>query len=139
FTPLLRRLSRGEPTFVFNFGILASMAVMLGIMGWPAIRVADWAGLGMAGWLIVGYLAVFANAVSRVLLRFSARALPSAKVMAYTYLIPSWVILWELALGHGVPPLKTMIGVALTVLALVLLLKEEAPAPVTRGKAPTDG
>ena len=50
--------------------------------------------------------------------------LPSAKVMAYTYLVPSWVILWELALGKGGPPLLVLGGVGLTMAALGLLLKE---------------
>lgn len=49
--------------------------------------------------------------------------LPSAKVMAYTYLTPSWVILWEIALGRGAPPGLVLIGVAMSVVALVMLLE----------------
>ena len=60
-----------------------------------------------------------------VLLQYAALRLPSAKVMAYTYLVPSWVILWEMALGRPAPPMAILGGVALTVLALVLLLKDE--------------
>jgi hypothetical protein len=64
-----------------------------------------------------------------VILRFAALRLPSAKVMAYTYIVPSWVILWELALGRGAPSALVLPGVALTALSLVLLLKdEEAPS-----------
>ena len=51
--------------------------------------------------------------------------LPSAKVMAYTYLTPSWVILWQISLGQGAPAALILVGVALTVLALALLLKQE--------------
>ncbi len=51
--------------------------------------------------------------------------LPSAKVMAYTYLTPSWVILWEIALGKGAPTGLILIGIALTVVALLLLLRDE--------------
>jgi hypothetical protein len=50
--------------------------------------------------------------------------LPAAKVMAYTYLTPSWVLCWEAALGKPLPPVLILAGIALTVLALVLLLKE---------------
>jgi drug/metabolite transporter (DMT)-like permease len=59
-----------------------------------------------------------------VLLQYAALRLPAAKVMAYTYLVPSWVILWEIALHGAVPPGLVMVGVAMTMLALVLLLKE---------------
>jgi hypothetical protein len=50
--------------------------------------------------------------------------LPSSKVMAYTYLTPSWVLIWELALGQPMPPVAVLAGIALTFLALGLLLKE---------------
>ena len=68
---------------------------------------------------------VAATAATFVLLQFAALRLPSAKVMAYTYLTPSWVILWQIVLGKGVPPALILGGVVLTVVALVLLLKEE--------------
>jgi hypothetical protein len=45
--------------------------------------------------------------------------------MAYTYLVPSWVILWQIALGLERPGLAVLPGVGLTALALVLLLKDE--------------
>ncbi|HHI71305.1 MAG TPA: EamA family transporter, partial [Rhodobacteraceae bacterium] len=60
-----------------------------------------------------------------VLLQYATLHLPSAKVMAYTYLTPSWVILWEIALGHGTPNGLVMAGVGLTIVALWLLLKDE--------------
>ncbi len=46
--------------------------------------------------------------------------------MAYTYLTPTWVTLWQAALGHALPPLLVLMGVGLTVVALVLLLKDES-------------
>ena len=68
-----------------------------------------------------------ASAATFVLLQFATLHLPSAKVMAYTYLTPSWVILWEMALGHGAPVAWVLGGVALTVVALLVLLRDEEP------------
>ena len=51
--------------------------------------------------------------------------LASAKVLAYTYLTPGWVILWELAFGHGLPGAMVLPGVALTFVALAMLLRHE--------------
>jgi hypothetical protein len=59
-----------------------------------------------------------------VLLQYATLRLPAAKVMAYTYLVPSWVALWELVLHGLVQPGLVLVGVAMTVLALGLLLKE---------------
>jgi len=75
------------------------------------------------------YTAIFASALSFFLLRYAALRLPSSKVMAYTYLVPSWVILVEYAAGRGAPPLAVTGGIALTMAALALLLKPEAPRP----------
>ena len=44
--------------------------------------------------------------------------------MAYTYLTPSWVLVWELALGQPIPPVLVLAGVALSFGAVALLLKE---------------
>ena len=44
--------------------------------------------------------------------------------MAYTYLVPSWVILWEIALHRAVPPVLVLAGMTMTGLALWLLLKD---------------
>jgi hypothetical protein len=38
---------------------------------------------------------------------------------------PTWVILWEIALGEALPPVGIWIGVILTMGALGLLLKNE--------------
>ena len=74
---------------------------------------------------LINSLAVFASAVTYLLLQYASLRLPSAKVMAYTYLTPSWVILWEISLGNGAPPALVFGGVALTGFALYLLLREE--------------
>ena len=45
--------------------------------------------------------------------------------MAYTYLTPSWVLIWEVALGHVVPSGFILVGVAMSIVALVVLVKED--------------
>jgi drug/metabolite transporter (DMT)-like permease len=62
------------------------------------------------------------------LLQYASLRLPAAKVMAYTYLTPIWVIIWELALTGGVPPVAILAGVLLTMVSVGLLLR----APVSK-------
>ncbi|PTW46107.1 DMT family transporter [Rhodovulum kholense] len=125
YTPLVRKLNRGEPALVFTFGMMLAALLVLTLYGAPALVATDWAALPPLVWAVLAYLAVCASAMTFVLLQYAALRLPAAKVMAYTYLTPSWVILWEIALGHGAPRALVLGGVALTVLALGLLLKEE--------------
>ncbi|MBV0910968.1 DMT family transporter [Anianabacter salinae] len=125
YTPLLRKLNRGEPGVVMVFYVLLGGIVAMLAWGWETLLQTDWIGLPAIAWIAILYTAVIASALTFTLLQFSTQRLPSAKVMAYTYLTPSWVILWEIALGNDVPRPMVLVGVTATVLALVLLLKDE--------------
>ncbi len=125
YTPMVARLNRGERPVVFTLGMLVAGGVVLTVWGWGDLRATPWALLPGVVWVTLLYIAVFASAATFVLLQYATLRLPSAKVMAYTYLTPSWVILWELALGNGAPPALVLAGVALTVVALLILLKDE--------------
>ena len=125
YTPMVRRLNRGEPAVVFTFGMLLAGGLVLTLFGWSEIRATDWAHLPMRVWVAVLYLSIFASAATFVLLQFATLRLPSSKVMAYTYLTPSWVILWQIALGKGAPGGLVLGGIALTVVALWMLLRED--------------
>jgi drug/metabolite transporter (DMT)-like permease len=126
YTPMLRKLNRGESSLVYIFWVMIAGLVLLCAYGWRDLLATPWADLPPIVWLTLLYVSLMASAATFVLLQVAGQRLPSAKVMAYTYLTPSWVIVWEIALGHGVPPTLVLGGVGLTVLALVLLLKDEA-------------
>ena len=127
YTPMVRKLNRGEPAVVFTFGMLLAGCTVLTTWGWSDIRATDWTALPPIVWITLIYISIFASAATFVLLQFATLRLPSAKVMAYTYLTPSWVILWEIALGRGAPGAMILGGVALTVLALAMLFRDQDP------------
>ncbi len=124
YTPLVRKLSRGEPTLVFTFGTLLAGLFILSIYGAKDIVTTDWAALPSIVWITILYVAIFASAATFFLLQYATLHLPSAKVMAYTYLVPAWVILWEAVMGNGFVGITVLAGVGLTVVALLMLLKD---------------
>lgn len=124
YTPMVRVLNRGEPVLVFSFLTLTACAAIITIWGLGELAATDWGALRPMVWIAIAYTAIFASAATVFLIQFASLRLPSSKVMAYTYLTPSWVILWEVALGQPVPAGLVLVGVALTILALTLLLKE---------------
>jgi drug/metabolite transporter (DMT)-like permease len=125
YAPMVRKLNRGEPAVTFTFGMMLAGFFLLLLWGWRDVVETDWAAMPAIVWICLIYVSVAASSMTFVLLQFATLRLPSAKVMAYTYLVPSWVILWEIAMGHGAPPALVLGGVGLTVLALVLLLRDE--------------
>jgi len=124
YAPLGRMLNRGEPVVVYTFGgICGGLAVTLAY-GWRDVLATEWAALPGIAWLAVFYLAIFATATTFFLVQYATLRLPSAKVMAYGYLVPSFVILWEGLLGHGWVAPPVWLGVAATVAALLILLRD---------------
>ncbi len=127
FPPLVQRLSRGERPLEFMCLVNVGVALILLVVGAPDLAATEWRGLTATVWVTIGYMAVFATAGTFVLVQFAAARLPAAKVMAYTYLTPAWVLLWQLALGGAAPSGPVLLGVAITGLALLILLPDAAP------------
>jgi len=125
YTPLVRKLNRGEPAIVSSFGVMVAGFFILLAYGWRDLLITDWASLPAIVWVTLAYISIAASSITFVLLQFATLHMPAAKVMAYTYLTPSWVILWEFSLGNGVPNQLVFFGVGLTMVALWLLLKDD--------------
>ena len=138
YTPLVRKLNRGESAVVFSFGVLVAGALWLAVVGAGDIRATDWGALRPMVWITILYVSLGASAITFVLVQYAA-LLPSAKVMAYTYLVPSWVIAWEAALGNPLPPLLVSAGVGLTVLALLLLLRDDDAVQISEKSGNSEG
>ena len=124
YAPLLAKLNRGEPPVVFTTGILIAGGVLISAYGWRDLLATDWLALPMFVWLAMGYIVTLATVATFMSMQYASLRLPASKVTAYTYLTPSWVLLWEIALGHGAPPALALGGVVLTVVALLVLLKD---------------
>lgn len=124
YTPLVRKLYRGEPQLVFTLGVLIAGFIILSILGAKEIVATDWVALPSIVWITILYLSVFASATTFLLLQYAALRLPSAKVMAYTYLVPAWVIIWEAFMGNGLVGVTVLAGVAVIIIALLMLLKD---------------
>lgn len=124
YTPLVARLNRGERPLVFTFGTLLAGSILLTVIGWGDLRATHWLDLSSLVWITIGYTAVFTSAATFYLLQFATLRMPSAKVMAYTYLTPSWVIVWQMTLGADAPRALVLGGIGLTVIALLLLLRD---------------
>ena len=125
YTPMVRKLNRGEGAAVFTFGMLVAGSVILGVVGFDDIRATDWAALPGMVWITIAYLTLFSTASSFFLLQYASLRLPSAKVMAYSYRTPAWVMLWEIGLGSMLPPTPLLFGIGATIIALLMLLRKE--------------
>lgn len=121
YSPLIRKFNRGDKALVFSFWTLAAATVWIVIYGAPEILATDWLHLPSVVWWVLIYLAVFPTALSFFCLQYAALRLPASKVLAYGYLTPAFVILFEGLAGHGWATLSVAAGVGVIVLGLVIL------------------
>lgn len=123
YIPLARMLDRGEPVLVFSFGVLLGGAVPLLILSFNDILSIEWSSIPNIVWVTLIYMVLFATLITFVLVQYANQRLPGVKVMAYTYLIPCWVIVWEVFLGRGFVGVGVLLGVAMTIIAMLMLLR----------------
>lgn len=129
YTPMVRRLNRGEPAAVLALGaFLGAIVVTLG-WGARAVVATDWTALPAIVWLAVFYLGLVATAGTFLLMRYAALRLPAGKVMAYGYLVPVFVILWEGLLTGVWVALPVWLGVGAIACALLLMMAEQDRDP----------
>ncbi len=121
YTPLLRRYNRGESALVLSFWTLTGTAACIVLYGLPGILATDWLHLPPVVWWVVVYLAVGPTAICFFLIQFASVHLPAAKVVAYGYIVPAFVIVLEGFVGHGWTSLSVAAGAAITVLGLAVL------------------
>jgi drug/metabolite transporter (DMT)-like permease len=128
YTPVGRLLNRGEPLVVYTFLSICGGLLVTCTYAFSALLSTPWTSLPAVAWSAVFYLGVFATAGTVFLVQFATLRLPSGKVMAYGYLVPVFVILWEGLLGHGWIAIKVVPGVLAIVIALILLIREKENA-----------
>lgn len=121
YTPLIRKFARGEAPLVLSFWTLAASALVITAAALPQIVATDWLHLPPVVWWVLIYLAIGPTAICFFLIQYASQHLPAPKVIAYGYLTPAFVIVFEGLAGHGWPALAIVAGALVTVLGLVVL------------------
>ncbi len=124
YTPLVKLFYRGEPMAVMTFWILLTGCGWLLLMAAPKLTTIPWAAIQPIIWVGILYLAVFSTVVTFFLSQWSTLYLGPTRVMAYSYLYPPLILLIDWALGHGLPPARTLPGVVLIALTMIVVQKE---------------
>ena len=121
YSPLVKRLNRGESVMVFTFWTLVATAFWIGLYGMGEVIATNWSDLPAIVWITIFYLAVFTTAGTFFLLQYAALRLPSSKVLAYGYLTPSIIIMLEGVIGHGWVGLPVAFGALVTIVGLIIM------------------
>lgn len=121
YTPLVKLLYRGESMLLMTFWVLVTGSVWLLLFGADKLLVVEWAAVRPMVWWALLYLAVFTTVITFFLTQYCTPHIGATRAMAYSYLYPGLVLLIDLALGKGLPPLRTLPGIGIVLLAMVVL------------------
>ncbi len=121
YTPLIKLLHRGESMAVMTFWVLVTGSLWLLVFVGGKLSAVTWSAVPLFAWLGVVYLSIFTTIITFFLTQFAVPSLGPTKVMAYSYLYPGLVLLINLALGHGLPPLRVIPGVLVVLAAMFIL------------------
>ncbi|MDW7774599.1 MAG: DMT family transporter [Desulfobulbaceae bacterium] len=121
YTPLVKLLHRGEPMAVMTFWVTVTGSFWLLILGGNRLFGVPWQSIEPLVWYGIVYLAIFCTIITFFLTQISTLSLGPTRVMAYSYLYPPLVIIIDRFLGHGLPPLRTIIGVLIIVPAMLIV------------------
>jgi len=124
YTPMSRKLHQGEPLTVYTFFGITGGLLVAAVYANHALLDADWATLPWIAWTCIIYLGSATTAVTFFLVQYATLRLPSAKVMAYGYLVPVFIIIWEGLLGHGWVDPVVWLGAVATSGAMLILLRD---------------
>jgi len=106
---------------VMTFWVLFSGSCWLFLLSGHKLLDVRWNDIPVNVWLGVCYLAVFTTVITFFLTQYAILFLGSTRVMAYSYLYPGMVLLIELALGHGLPSLSVLPGIAIVLTSMFIL------------------
>lgn len=121
YAPLVKRFAPPIALVAFSFWTLTATCFWIGLYGAPDLAITDWKALPGIVWITIAYTSIFTTALTVFLLQFSAMHLSAAKVMAYGYLTPVFIIILEGILGHGWTSFSVSIGALITVCGLLVL------------------
>lgn len=128
YTPLVRLVHRGESMWLMTYWVLVTGSIWLCLFGGDRVLAVDWASVPTQAWLGVAYLALFTTVITFFLTQYCIPYIGPTRVMAYSYLYPALVLVLDLLLGHGLPPMAVLPGVGIVLLAMVVLQYSYRPA-----------
>ena len=117
------RLNFGENILITTFGVLTAGTAILAF----SILIQDLEfipknpSIGLV--FLIIYLAIFASIGTIVCLNFASSRIPATNVMAYSLLIPFWVLMVETITKDNLAPSYTYIGIIPIGLGLLILYR----------------
>lgn len=126
YTPLVKKLHRGEPMAVMTCWVLITGSGWLLMLLGKSLFQIQWTSIAGYVWGGILYLSVFTTIVTFFLTQLAVPYLGPTRVMAYSYLYPALVLVLELFLGHDIPSGRVVPGVVIVLIAMLVVQSDKS-------------
>ena len=121
YSVFVKRFHRGEPVAVMTFWVLLFSAILYLAIAGKDLAASPWGETEALVYGGVAFMAVISTVISFFLFQYAATRIGATRVQAYSYFIPAFVLLVDWAIGRGLPPLMTFPGVAIVLIASLVI------------------
>lgn len=121
YATLVRYFHRGEPVMRMSFWIMALAGLLFLLAANLEMGTTDYGAVGQGVWGGIVWLAIGPTVITFFMIQGATLKIGATRVQVYSYFIPVFVIVLDWALGRGLPPLMTLPGVAIVMLASVVI------------------
>jgi drug/metabolite transporter (DMT)-like permease len=136
YTVLIKRLRGDEPMAVLTFWTLVTGTGWLLVLGGDALVGVRWSEVEAKVFVAISYLALFTTLITFLLTQIGVTVIGPTRAMAYTYMNPALVALLAWALGEGAIGWRSLPGIGLTLVSLVVILRASPPQEVADDERP---
>ena len=125
YTVLVPKFNSGESDLEQTTKIMISSALIIILFDLEAITSTSWYSLGPMIWLTILYLSIFATAGAFFIIRYSRNTISGTNVMAYYYLVPMWVLIFEVLVKGNIPKFEIWLGCFAIILTFTMILSKD--------------
>jgi drug/metabolite transporter (DMT)-like permease len=121
YAALIPKLHRGEPVAVMSFWIMVIVTAMfIAVANVEFVHVA-WGRIDGSVWGSLVWLAIGPTMLTFFMIQSTSLMIGATRVQSYSYLIPAFVLVFDWALGRGLPTAMTIPGVVIVLLATLVI------------------
>lgn len=121
YTPLIRKLHRGEPMVQMAFWVTVTGTVWLLVPGGSKLIALHLGDILPTVWFGIFYLAVFSTIITFFLTQYCILFIGPTRVMAYSYLYPGLVLIIDLVFGGVWPGIQILPGILIVLCAMFVV------------------
>ena len=121
YAALIPKLHRGEPVAVMSFWIMVMVAAMFTTVANVEFADVAWGRIEDSVWGSLAWLAIGPTMLTFFMIQSTSLVIGATRVQSYSYLIPAFVLVFDWALGRGLPTAMTIPGIIVVLLATLVV------------------